>query len=250
MKRTAFIIGILVMVLLMPVSIHAESYKVNDDELSVAFDDKDWVVFTRDNIKGNKQLKKLGTDYETMLATMEKSDSYLVAVKGGKKDRMEMQIRAISNPYINNMNTLSDEEMQALLKGVDENYSKDLDDYSSRTVELGDRRYIKMTGRYDKEDYDVVQYMTFVNGKNYLVFTQKNTSLSDEERRQIESIVESMEFREDPSLSENDVEAYVKDRQKALEGSKLSLPVKIAVTAAAVAAIILALWFKNRRRRR
>ena len=87
MKKTAFIIGILMMVLLMPAAIHAESYEINDDELTASFEDKDWVVFTRDNIKGNKQLERLGTDYETMLATMKKSDSYLVAVKGGKKKR-------------------------------------------------------------------------------------------------------------------------------------------------------------------
>ena len=249
MRRIAFILAVAAAVMFMPVTSFADSYKVNGDELTITYDDPGWIVFTRDNIKDNRQLEKLGTDYETMLATMEKSEAYLVAVKGGKKERIEMQIRAAENGYINNINTLTDKEMSALAAGVDEKYADSLEGYSSKTVTLGDCRYIKMTGKYKKEDYDVVQYLTFINGKNYLIASQKVIPLTDDDKKQIEGIVAGAKFNEDPAKTENDVEAYVKSKQDAMNSGQKSRPVKIAITALVVVVIILVLKFKNRRRR-
>ena len=87
MRKIAYIVILIMMSLLFPGMIYADSYTVNDDELTISFEDPSWVVFTRDNLKDNEQLKKLGTDEKTMLATMEKSYAYVVAIKGGAKKR-------------------------------------------------------------------------------------------------------------------------------------------------------------------
>ena len=147
------------------------------------------------------------------------------------------------------MNTLSESEMAALKEGVDENYSGELDEYESTITEMGEQRYVQMTGRYDKDDYDVVQYLTFVNGKNYLISAQKVIDFTDADLEQIDEIVKSAEFQIDPSKTENDVDSYVKERQASLSSGQKSTPMKIAITAIVVVVIILLLKLKNRRRK-
>ena len=249
MRKIAYIVLLIMMSLLFPGTVCADSYTVNDEELTISFDDPSWVVFTRDNLHDNEQLKNLGTDEKTMLATMEKSYAYVVAVKGGAKKRIELLVRVTDNEYINNMNTLSESEMAALKEGVDENYSGELDEYEGTITEMGEQRYVQMTGRYDKDDYDVVQYLTFVNGKNYLISAQKVIEFTAEDLEQIDEIVKSAEFQIDPSKTENDVDSYVKERQASLSSGQKSTPVKIAITVIVVVVIILLLKLKNRRRK-
>ncbi len=249
MRKIAYIVLLIMMSLLFPGTIYADSYTVNDEELTISFDDPSWVVFTRDNIRENDQLKKLGTDEETMKSTMEKAYAYVVAVKGGAKKRIELLVRATENKFINNMSTLSKSEITALKEGVDENYSKEIDEYEGSIKKIGDNTYIRMTGRYDKDGYDVVQYLTFVNGKNYLISAQKVVDFTDADLKQIDEIVKSAEFQIDPSKTKNDVKAYVKSYQDALTSGQKSLPTKIIMTVAVVFVICFLLWILNRRRR-
>ena len=250
MRKTILILFMMAVILLLPAAAAADSYEISDVDMTITFDDPAWWVFTRGNLSNNAQLSKLGTDEETMLSTMEKSQAYLVAIKGGAKERTELLVRAVDNPYINNMNTLTEDEMKALLAGVDENYSQELDGYQSEITELGGCRYIRMTGRYDKDDYDVVQYLTFINGRNYLISAQKVIDYTGEDLRELKRIVRKTEFRLDPEKTENDVEAYVQSRQDSLAGSRKSMPTKIIMTAVVVLVIVFLLWFMNRRRRK
>lgn len=250
MKKLLFALCLLAAVLLTSAAGYADSYEIGDVDMTLTFEDPAWWVFTRDNLAGNEQLKKLGTDEETILSTMEKSYAYAVAVKGSSDQRTELLVRATDNEYINNMNALSDSEMKALLAGVDENYSEELDEYKSEITELGDCRYIRMTGRYDKDGYDVIQYLTFINGRNYLISAQKVIDYTKEDRKELNRIVKNIAFRVDPGKTENNVEAYVQSRQDSLAGSKKSLPTKIVMTAAVLAVILFLLWFMNRRRAR
>lgn len=250
MKNRWLILCILAAILLMPATSFAESYQIKKGEMTISFEDPGWTVFTRDNLKGNKALKDLGTDAKTMKDTMETASAYVVAVKGKEKNRTELQIRATENEFINNMGTLTEKECASLLTGVDENYQREIDEYTSKYVTLGGCKYIEMKGRYDKDDIEVIQYLTFVNGTNYLFAIQKNVAFTKEDLAEVKTIMEGVRFKVDPAKAENNVEAYVKAQQDVMKNSQLSMPKKIALTAAVVIVILFLLRFMNRKRRR
>lgn len=250
MRKGILVLCALAAALLLPAGAWAESFAVNDEELTMSFEDQGWTVFTRDNLKGNKALKDLGTDAKTMKETMEEASAYLVAVKGKENKRMEIQVRATPNEFINNMGTLTKGEQKSLLTGVDENYEREIDDYTSGYTDIGEYKYIEMNGRYEKDDIDVIQYLTFINGTNYLFAIQKNVKFSDADMKEVQKIMEGVQFQVDPAKSENNVEAYVKAQQDRMKGSQISAPKKIIITAVVVAVILFLLRFLNRRRRR
>lgn len=250
MMKRWLILCVMAAILFLPASSFAASYQIKKGEMTISFEDPKWIVFTRDNLKGNRDLKDLGTDEKTMRDTMETASAYVVAVKGKEKNRMEIQVRATENEFINNMATLTDKESKSLLAGVDENYQREIDEYASRYVDLGEYRYIEMKGRYDKDEIEVIQYLTFVNGTNYLIAIQKNVSFTKEDLAEINGMMSGIGFKIDPEKAENNVEAYVKAQQDVMKGSQISMPKKIALTAAVVAAILFLLRFMNRRRRR
>lgn len=231
----------------------AGAYAVNSEEITISFDDETWVVFTRDNIKDNKKLGQLGVSYENMKSSMENSSAYLVAFKGKQEKRLEVLVRAIKNKYINNMSMLQGEERNAFLKGVDETYEGSMDNYQSQFCEFGDYQYVKMTGTYDKGDYETIEYFTIINGNNYLISAQKKGNFTKEERRELEKIIQGTTFQVDPELTENNVEAYVQERQQQMEqtsSKSMSVPGKIAATVVVIIAMILILKFKNRKRKK
>lgn len=231
----------------------AGSYGVNDKEMTIYFDDETWTVFTRDNIKDNQKLEQLGVSYQNMKSSMENSSAYIVAFQGSEEKRLEVLVRAIKNKYINNMSTLKDDERKALLKGIDETYEDSMDDYQSQLCRFGDYQYVKMTGTYEKGDYETIEYFTIINGNNYLISAQKAGVFTKEERNELENMVQGITFQVNPELTENQVDAYVKERQQQMEqnsSKSMGLPEKIAATAMVAIAIILILKFKNRRRKK
>lgn len=244
---------VIIAVLTIPEYSFAQSYTVNKGEITISFDEEKWIVFTRDNIKDNKELEKLDVSYKNMKSTMEKSSAYIVAFCGGKKERMEVLVRAVKNKYINNICTLEDDEKTSFLKGVDETYSSSMDNYQSEFCELGAYQYVKMTGNYDKDDYSVIEYLTIINGTNYLISAQKAGAFTKGELKEFTATVEDISFQVDPKLTENNVRDYVQERQEQMEQNgknALSVPQKIGATILVVLAIILILKFKNRKRKR
>lgn len=253
MRKILMILCISAIMIAIPTVSFGAEYTVNDDNLTVSIDDSQWKVFTRENIKNNKELKKLGTDYETMKNSMNNVDAYLVAVKEGKKTNTELMVRATEMKYINNMNTLDKEELKALKKGVQETSSEEIDNCKTEIYKSDNCKYIKITGDYDKGEYYTVEYFTIINGINYLFTVQKKGKISSEENTEMLEIVDSAEYNVNPELTENDIEKYIAQQEKInaenqpQEASPLTKAIGVLVVAVGV---VLILRFKNRKRRR
>ena len=58
MKRSIYIIMTVIfcLMVLMPISVFAETYHLGGTDMSIRVDDSAWYVFTRDNIKNNSEL--------------------------------------------------------------------------------------------------------------------------------------------------------------------------------------------------
>lgn len=227
----------------------AQEFRLNDNELAISFDTDTWTVFTKENLEKNKRaLKKLGTTPAAMKSTMEKSNSHLVAIKNARGESEEVLVRIQHNAYVNNMSTLSERDMKAFKKGLIEIYSSEIENLKCRVFETDGVKWIKMTGHYD-ETHRVIQYFTIINGKEYLVSAQKIAAYTAEDKAELEEVISSTQFVVDETMTDNDIESYIKERQEALSNSG-SIQTKVFAGIAIVLAVAAVLYLKNRKHRK
>lgn len=248
-KLLTVLLAALIAFALNPAFCFAQDFGLNGDELTISFDTDKWTVFTRDNLKEKKpELKKLGTTPKQMKSTMDESSSHLVAIKNGQAKREEILVRIHENTYINNMSTLSDKDMKALKKGIKETYGSEIENLKCGKYEANECTWFRMTGNYD-EDHLVIQYFTIVNGRDYLVAAQKVVDYTDEDKSELENMIDHSQFTIDDSRTENDLEGYIQEQQESLQGST-SIKTKIFAGIVIVLAVAAALYVKNRKHRR
>lgn len=73
-------IGLFVILLLMPISVYATSFKLRGTDMNISFDESNWYVFTPDNILNNEELEELGISYEYMVDSFNNNEAYLDAI--------------------------------------------------------------------------------------------------------------------------------------------------------------------------
>ena len=181
-KLMAFII-----VALFPFFVFASEYSDQYTRIKLEAND-DFIVLTRDNLKNNSNLTKLGITEEGMLDILVKSGIYFDIVKNDLSYEIVVVMPDVLLP-VNNITGISDE----LLGTFKEEAAKKV---GANISSVYKNKYDFIVVDYFDKDmgYYIVNYYTVVNSRGYNIQIQKKSEINEEERNVLKSIVDSVEF--------------------------------------------------------
>jgi len=196
---------ILMVLLLIPVNVKAETYKVPSADLNIELDDN-WYVFTRDNIKDNDKLKYISSSYESMLELFENNDAYINGIKKDAKLEMFLRIKEVDN--INNLSNYSNEYIKKLSKEIakianTDNYDIYKNKYKYTLIDYYD----------EQNNVYIISYYTIVNRKGYTFTMQSSQEFTKEEEKEFKNIINTIYYKINKELKyeENTTKGITKD---------------------------------------
>lgn len=195
MKRIIKILVAIVLVIIVS-PVMAKEYTISNTDIKIDMDDSVWYVFTRDNIKDNKQLKEFGITEEYMNSTMEKGDIYLDSIKF-KENNAILELFVMKKPVekVKNMSKYSDKELTSVAKELAT--KEKTNDYK---IHKTDYKYIYT--KYNDSGKEIIDYYTVINGYGYTIKLQTDTKFTTAEETELKNIVEKVSFNVDKSLKE------------------------------------------------
>ena len=219
MKRTMsiFLSIVLYFSALLPITTYAETYNLGGTDMSISVDDTVWYVFTRDNIKNNSELEKLGITYAAMYDILHNNEAYMDAIlyyENGEYTELFVRKRALDTG-IANLSNYKDSDVLELAKELAkkqgaEKYSVYASQYKFARAEYFDSNY----------GYYICEYVTIVNKDNYTLTFQSTSQFTNEEYAEIENIVDSVKFDVDTSIKEKKSTSFSESvLQKAIGGA-------------------------------
>ena len=172
-------------------------YIITGTDISLSIPD-DFEVFTRGNIANNAYLESLGYTQSEYLSMMKQKNIYMEAAKLDENYTIVLTvIETTGDDFVN----LSNSEKKSLIGDTKSTFSKSgISIDKSNFAEINDNTYLVLEylRRSENNIIDVfcTQYSTTVNGYTYNIsvdsFGQK---LSRENKSEIQSIIETVEFR-------------------------------------------------------
>jgi hypothetical protein len=201
MKRfiCVYLIVILCVATVLPTAVSAETYKLGGTDISISVDNSKWYVFTRDNIKDNPELKKLGISYDTIYGILYDNDAYMDAIifyEDGGYIEMFVRKKPVDAGLVNLSNYKDSEVLdfakELAKKAGAENY----------TVYENQYKFARLDYKDNKLGYYMCEFITCVNKDNYTVTFQATSQYTQEEYAEIEKIVDSIQFDVDTSIKE------------------------------------------------
>ena len=188
----------LILLLLIPMSVHAKTYELEEFDLSINFND-DWHIFTRDNIVGNKELKTLEINEQDMNDFFNDYNAYLNAIN---KYYDEFYI-IINDTDFNNMSNLNDGQLEDIGNGL----MKEIGSEIYEIIRSGGITYIRINFYNEETSAYYIEYFTTVNAKSYsIIFRSNNSSPSDDLVIEVNDIVKSIDIKVDENLKEDNVD--------------------------------------------
>lgn len=177
----------------------AETYYLGDTDMSIQIDDTSWYVFTRDNIKNNSELIELDISYDTMYDILHNNEAYMDAIllyDDGEYIEFFVRKRAIDSG-MSNLSKYSEKDVLEVAKGLAkranaEEYSVYENEYMFAKLEYVDSNL----------GYYIYEFVTVVNKENYTFTFQSTSPFVDSEYKEMESIIDSIEFDVDTTLKE------------------------------------------------
>jgi len=240
MKRTLCLLIMALCLIVSPLTVSARTYEISDTDMTVAFDDSVWYVFTRDNIAGNPELAELGFDYAEFLSGMLEDSCYVDAMLFFEDgDCIELIVTMEEEDFYVNLSNYDDSTVldvgAATYEGIVE-----ADD-----LVIFENDYKYLVADYFDVDVYVIGYLTVVNGKAYYFYFLSDTPFSEEQREIVAGTMEDVTFEVDTTMKEKNMFLY-----SIFSGLKEKLRVVaygagIAVLAAPV--IIIITVVKNRK---
>lgn len=201
MKRQIFLLltVILCAALFLPMAAQAQTYQMDETDMTITVNDAEWYVFTRDNIKDNPELAELGVTYQYMYDFFQDNAAYLDAIlffeEGGYLEFF-VQKRPLDTG-VANLSNYKDSEVSTFAKELAKNAK--VEDYS---VYKNTYKFVKLSF-YDSElKFYVHQYVTIVNKNTYTFTFQSEDAITEWEDQEIQRIVDSVVFDVDTSLKE------------------------------------------------
>ena len=201
MKRQIFLLltVILCAALFLPMAAQAQTYQMNDTDVTITLNDDEWYVFTPDNIKDNPELAELGVSYQYMYDFFQDNATYMDAIlfyeEGGYLEFF-VQKRPLDTG-VANLSNYKDSELSTFAKELAKKAK--VEDYS---VYKNTYKFVKLKF-YDSElKFYVYQYVTIVNKNTYTFTFQSEDAITEWEAQEIQQIVDSVVFDVDTSLKE------------------------------------------------
>ncbi len=197
MKKIFKTITILMMfVVLCPVLVNAKEYTISTTDIKVDIDDSTWKVFTRDNIKDNKQLEELGIKYEQLNKLFIDGNIYLDALKGLEtKEYVELFVMKKTADKVKNLSNYSTSEVRKVAKAL-------ADKEKAKEYDVFETEYKYAYTYYEDSNKYIMDYYTIVNGDGYTIKLQKATEFTSEEKSEFKDTIRNISFDVNESLKE------------------------------------------------
>ena len=197
--RIRFLFAVLILCLVFPLTVYAETYSMSDTDISICIDDTSWYVFTRDNIQDNPQLDELGITYDFIESVLYDNMAYMDAFRFGEDGNfLELFIRKqrVENSYTNLAN-FSDEEVLELAAGFGD--QQNIDKYSVYGKQY---KFVKLEFYDTTYETYICTYLTIVNKDMYTLTFQSQVPFADGDLDEIQKIVDGVSFDVDYSMEE------------------------------------------------
>ena len=180
-------IGLFVILLLMPISVYATSFKLRGTDMNISFDESNWYVFTPDNILNNEELEELGISYEYMVDSFNNNEAYLDAILFflDSDDYIEVFVRKTKVDDINNFSNYSKEAIEVFGQAFIEEHNIDKyevyqNDYLNTMFKEDDITKFKENSLIDDVSFKLdFSQGVFKGNQNFEIYQIKNTKNFD-----------------------------------------------------------------------
>lgn len=191
---------IALLVLLLPTIVLADNYELKEVNATITIPN-DWMVFTKDNIKGNKTLKELNVTEDYMNEFFEKNSAYLDAMP--KDLSYEFVLRTQEVDQMNNLSNYKDSEVEEVGKEF------------GKIVNSNDNSIYKTKYKYvESYYYDstnkmyIASYYTVVNRLGYTFTAQKSTNFTSDEKEEIKGIINTITYKILPEYKDEEKTSF------------------------------------------
>lgn len=161
-------------------------------DLTLNYNESGWFYFTRDNLKNNPSLNKLGISYEYVNNFFNNNkDCYMNAVKINNNLKEEFFIIAKESKDYKNLNEESNINLNKYMEDIAQlTNSKNIYPY-----EFKNNKYIFAEYYDSKLHYNIIDYYTIFNKKAYIIKFQQEKTFNTEQKETIKKIINSIEFK-------------------------------------------------------
>lgn len=195
MKKILLFIGLF----FVPFIALANSYTAGD--LTVNYEESKWIVFTRENIKGNAKLKELGIDETQLKELYEKGFIYVDALLDSSDLANSLEsfvlIKDVEDS-VKNLHTYSNSK----IKEVENEIIKGYNTTDHGIYEAGKYKYVYMT--YKDQGLNIYDYYTTINGKGYTLKFQKTSNFTSDELSLMKTVLNGVTFKLDEKYEKKD----------------------------------------------
>lgn len=234
MKKKMFAMFALLL-LFIPSFVFAGSYDV-DEYLKLDFDDN-WYVFTKSNIKDNKELKELGVSEEYMENLFKSSNVVVDAIlfEEDNNDTKEVFVRTTETKDLYNLNDNTDSYINEFADGfISSVKEQGIEVVNSKVYKSNNNTYVYL--EYSDSNLNVIEYFTVVNGNGYAIQAQKTNSFTESEKDSFKGIIDKASFK----IVKQEKNDNNKEQEK--ENNKSSNYVTNIIIGAVIGALVGALY--------
>lgn len=235
MKKKIFAMFALLL-LFIPSFVFAKSYDV-DEYLKLDFDD-DWYVFTKSNIKDNKELEELGVSEEYMENLFKSSNVVVDAIlfADDNNDTKEVFVRTTEAEDLYNLNYNTDSYINEFADGfISSVKEQGIEVVNSKVYKSNNNAYVYL--EYFDSNLNVIEYFTVVNGNAYAIQAQKTNSFTESEKDNFKEIIDKASFKIVKQEKDDD-----NDKEQEKENNKNSNYVTNIIVGAVIGALVGALY--------
>lgn len=183
------------LVLLLPIFVFASEYEIKDIDIKLDIDET-FIVLTRDNIENNEYLKNLNVTEEYMKNIMESNNIYLDIIKNDLSYEILVVVPK-TKPLFNDLREATDEELSNLKNTIIKQTGDNLP-----IVYKNNYPFI-LVNYHDKNGYNNINYYTVINSRGYNIQLQKKTEITDEDKIDLQNIVDEIVFKEVDKKEDN-----------------------------------------------
>lgn len=189
------IIILLMLISFLPINVFSKTYTLEDTDLKMELK-KEWMIFTRDNIKNNKLLKTINVKYSMIKDYLDSNDIYLFGLLNyGEENLIKLIVRKTEIFNIYNLNKYNDEQISKFGKKVAK--EKGADSF----IIYGDKyKFIYLN--YKKSDQYLMEFHTVVNSNVYSIKFKKTTKFNQKEKEIIFNMINNLTLKINENLEE------------------------------------------------
>lgn len=197
MKKIVKIITVLMtFIIFCPVLVNAKEYTISTTDIKIDINDTNWKVFTRDNIKDNKQLEELGIKYEQLNKLFIDGNIYLDALKTVEgNEYIELFVMKKSADQVKNLSNYSTSDVRKVAKTL-------ADKENASEYDVFETKYKYAYTKYEASNKHIMDYYTIINGDGYTIKLQKDKDFTDSEKSEYKNIIKTISFNVNESLKE------------------------------------------------